>query len=271
MTRSIVAVLIAMGTVAKPGQSQEAASAKCVIDSAAARLSAVLTLWVEPSTELTDTSVNAVMERTLITEMEEAFQAPSPLDLWPWPGTNFPEGFEIRSMGGQLRVTIRDGRMMAHDWVIAPRNAPFKVPIELALERAAASDAFHAAVMNLPQRSAQLTLRFKATSRNTTHGVALYQVRLSFLRIANAARRIDGPAPKYPRSLYRQNGSVDLEFVIGDLGRIVPGSAWVTNYTDPGFVASARTAVEGSTFAPATVRGCPAGQMVQQRVSFEAR
>ena len=92
MTRQIIAILIAAVAAPTPGHSQAAASqqdngaGKCVIDSAAARRSGVLTLWFVPSRELTDMSTNAVMERALITEMQETFRAPATVICGPGRG-----------------------------------------------------------------------------------------------------------------------------------------------------------------------------------------
>ena len=55
---------------------------RCVIDSALARRQGILTLWLGPSTKLTDTSAKAVIERALVREMQEAFVAPAAVDLW---------------------------------------------------------------------------------------------------------------------------------------------------------------------------------------------
>ena len=101
--------------------------------------------------------------------------------------------------------------------------------------------------------------------------MALYRTRLAYLEITEMAKRVAGPPPQFPAGAMGANGHVDFEYVIGELGAVVPGSLWVLTYVDPRFIAPAIKAVEAGTYAPATIMGCPVSQMVMQRVSFESR
>lgn len=245
----------------------------CVIDSATARRWGALTLGLQPSMKLSDTSARALAERVLIMEIQEQFTAPATLDLWPWPGTTMDDELRIASVGGTLLVTIRDGQLVKHTWQMEPRPTPFRQPVELALERAAASDAVRDAFSSNAARDADYAFKLVAAGADSAPAVPLFRTRLSFLKVDEPARRTSGPAPEYPRAQLRDrvSGSVDLEYVIGRLGRVIPGSVWVIRYTDAAFVKPAIKAVEGSQFVPAMITGCAVAQMVKQRVSFESR
>ena len=242
----------------------------CVIDSALARRRGILTLWAQPSARLSDTTARAAVERALVMEMQEGFVLPVTLDLWPWPGTGSEKGAGMASLGGRLDVTVRDGRLASREWFVEPRPL-FRRPLEQAIDRAAASDAFVAAAAGLPDGHADFRIRFVASATDSAYGVALFRTRLPYLEISGPAQRVSGPPPVWPKGTMGSNGYVDFEFVIGQLGVVVPGSIWVIDYIDSRFIASATKAVEAGTYSPATIMGCPVGQMVMQRVSFESR
>lgn len=125
----------------------------CVIDSALARRMGVLTLWAEPSAKLTDTTARAAVERALVMEIQEGFVPPATLNLWPWPATGTEMGAGMASLGGRLDVTVRNGRLTNREWFVEPRPL-FRRPLEQAVDRAAASDAFLAAAGALPDGGA---------------------------------------------------------------------------------------------------------------------
>ena len=45
-----------------------------------------------------------------------------------------------------------------------------------------------------------------------------------------------GPAPKHPRSLKQQGGSVTVQFIVGANGQVDPATVKVTAATNSGFV-----------------------------------
>ena len=243
---------------------------KCSMDSAASRRSGILTVWLAPSTTMADTSARAIIERSLVAEMQEAFRAPASVDLWPWPGTSGEHGFGISSFGGDLKVTVRDGIVTSREWILQPRG-PFAGPVDDAALRAGSSAAFRQAAAATSTRNAVLMLKVKVSTTDSTFGVPLFRKRIGYLELSDPAQRLTGPAPQYPRSLARTNGHADFEFVINQFGKVDPRSIWVIEYTDAAFAASGRKAIEAATYRPAAVMKCAAGQMVMQRVSFESR
>ena len=242
----------------------------CSIDSALARRMGVLTLSAVPSAPVSDMSVTAAAERALVMEMQEAFVPPDTLNLWPFPGTAIvPNGSTISSLGGSLGITIRDGQVTGRVWTVEPR-ALFRHAIVQAMDRAVASDAFRAAAAALPGGRADFTIRIQTSGTEDPVGVVLYRARVPYLEITEPARRLGGPNPEWPKGAGRTNAYVDLEFVVNEIGGLVPGGFWVIGYSDPRFIASATRAIEGGTYSPATIMGCPVRQLVNQRISFKS-
>ena len=161
--------------------------------------------------------------------------------------------------------------MTEHVWLVTPRNSPLGSAVQGAFERAVASEGFHSALRAASKRNGDVAVRALVTTVPSSKGVSLHQTRVTYLAITEPATRLEGPGPKYPPSLIGTSGYVDFEYVIGDLGRVSSGSIWVTGFTNLGFVAAGRTALEQATYKPATIDGCPVGQLVHQRVSFGSR
>jgi|CXWL01.1.fsa_nt_gi protein TonB len=84
---------------------------------------------------------------------------------------------------------------------------------------------------------------------------------------------LGGGEPVYPPALRQSGvaGEVTLQFVVSDGGKVEPGSLRVISSTLYGFEAAAREAILRARFEPATIRGKPVRQLVQQRVRFEVR
>ena len=76
----------------------------------------------------------------------------------------------------------------------------------------------------------------------------------------------------YPADLGRAQweGDVDLEYVVGKNGTVVPGTIRVIGGTERRFVATAIEALKGTRFVPAEIDGCPVSVLVLQRLSFRA-
>ena len=80
------------------------------------------------------------------------------------------------------------------------------------------------------------------------------------------------PMPQYPPALASigLEGRVAVEFVIDTTGTVERGSIKVLQSTQPAFEAAARTAIAGSLFRPAHVRGVNVRQLTRQSVHFVA-
>jgi Carboxypeptidase regulatory-like domain/TonB-dependent Receptor Plug Domain/Gram-negative bacterial TonB protein C-terminal len=77
--------------------------------------------------------------------------------------------------------------------------------------------------------------------------------------------------PEYPDSLWEAEvpGRVVAEFIVGQDGRIEPGTLTIASATHPYFAQAVRTALEGAVFNPATLRGQPVMQLVQLPFVFD--
>lgn len=73
-----------------------------------------------------------------------------------------------------------------------------------------------------------------------------------------------GP-PVYPDSLWtaRVPGRVVAEFIVGDDGRIEPGTLTIASTTHPYFASAVRSALDGAVFRQAMLNGNPVRQLVQ--------
>jgi hypothetical protein len=196
-------------------------------------------------------------------ETQDAFRAPDSLDLSPWDGIGEPFA---ASLVGEMSVTVRRGIVQKHKWLVAPRSATIRAPVEEALDRASSSPAFGDAAQAYPV-TGDLLFQLDWRTADSAGGVPLLRTRIPYLEIT-PAKRVDGPSPVFPTAMGQETGYVDFQFVVGDLGVLVPGSVRVIGFSDEGFVASALKAIEESTFESASIAGCPVKQQVQQRVNF---
>jgi TonB family protein len=78
--------------------------------------------------------------------------------------------------------------------------------------------------------------------------------------------------PVYPDSLWRARvpGRVVAEFIVGQDGRIEPGTLTIASSTHPYFASAVRSALEGAIFRPAVLQGNPVRQLVQLPFSFSS-
>jgi hypothetical protein len=81
------------------------------------------------------------------------------------------------------------------------------------------------------------------------------------------------PLPIYPDSLWtaRVPGRVVAEFVVGEDGRIEPGTLTIASATHPYFASAVRSALEGAVFRPAVLQGNPVRQLVQLPFVFSSQ
>lgn len=79
-----------------------------------------------------------------------------------------------------------------------------------------------------------------------------------------------GP-PVYPDSLFAAAipGKVVAEFIVGEDGRIEPGTLTIASATHPLFASAVRFSLDGALFAPAVLDGKPVRQVVQLPFHFE--
>lgn len=85
-----------------------------------------------------------------------------------------------------------------------------------------------------------------------------------------AAPQPGNPAPLYPVSLRaaQLDGTVVARFIVDTSGRAEPASIAFPEASHPAFAEAVRQALLRSRYLPATVRGRPVRQLVQQRFSF---
>jgi outer membrane biosynthesis protein TonB len=72
-------------------------------------------------------------------------------------------------------------------------------------------------------------------------------------------------SPVYPDSLWtaRVPGRVVAEFIVGQDGRIEPGTLTIASTTHPYFASAVRSALDGAVFRQAVLNGEPVRQLVQ--------
>jgi hypothetical protein len=91
-------------------------------------------------------------------------------------------------------------------------------------------------------------------------------------QVTEPASRIGGgsEAPIYPDSLWtaRVPGRVVAEFIVGQDGRIEPGSLTIASTTHPYFASAVRSALDGAVFKQAVLNGNPVRQLVQLPFAF---
>ena len=81
---------------------------------------------------------------------------------------------------------------------------------------------------------------------------------------------MEQPQLRYPPALAQAGiaGRVELEYVVDTVGRAEPGSLRTLVSTHPAFETAARTAVLGTRYQPARLRGQLVRQLVRQTLSF---
>jgi len=77
--------------------------------------------------------------------------------------------------------------------------------------------------------------------------------------------------PVYPESLWAAGipGRVVAQFVVGEDGRIEPGTVTIASATHPAFVSAVRVALDGAVFHPALLDGKPVRQIVELPFDFQ--
>jgi TonB family protein len=78
--------------------------------------------------------------------------------------------------------------------------------------------------------------------------------------------------PVYPDSLWkaRITGRVVAEFIVGQDGRIEPGTVTIASATHPYFASAVRSALDGAVFNPAVLNGKTVRQLVELPFHFDA-
>jgi outer membrane biosynthesis protein TonB len=78
--------------------------------------------------------------------------------------------------------------------------------------------------------------------------------------------------PVYPDSLWaaRVPGRVVAEFIVGEDGKIEPGTLTIASATHPYFASAVRSALEGAVFRPAVLHGNPVRQLVELPFVFSS-
>ena len=92
-------------------------------------------------------------------------------------------------------------------------------------------------------------------------------------KVQEPPERLRGPRPVYPTTLLEAqiDGVVLLEAIIDTTGHPEPASVTVVVATNPGFIASAKTALLGSVFRPARVLGRAVRVRITMPFSYSIR
>ena len=89
-------------------------------------------------------------------------------------------------------------------------------------------------------------------------------------QVEKAVERIGGESPEYPSSLKDQGveGSVVVQFVVNESGRVEPGTVKVLDSSNPAFTAAVKEALPRMKFSAAQIGGKKVSQLVQMPFQF---
>ena len=207
--------------------------------------------------------------RTL-TAMQTEFRAPG-----IFVASNRPTIFADYSRGillnlpGLLRVVVDPTGHLTGAEIVVPSRYPGLDSVLLAMVHAADSAG---AIPPPPSGEATATMevRFEADRGDTHRGVPLGLIAFGVWGIdfVPVVQRMGQQS--YPPSLRASGvgGRVELEFVVGADGRVVPSSLQVISAPHFDLSTAARTMILETRFQPATARGCAVPNLVRQAINF---
>ena len=208
-----------------------------------------------------------------------SFVAPTDVPLRGWTGTAYsdstpsrrPEG-RIRShlLSGTLRITVdAAGRVQDAKWLRRSAAPVLDAALLAAAQRADSHHAF-AALPFGGKKTRVIELSLGTTDADDTLAVEFVRLRLPFRPLTRPVRVRHIPLPQYPEAWYhrRVEERVELQYIVGADGRVVPGSVRLVNEPYQEFVDAAYAAILRGEFEPARIGECAAPQFVQQVISF---
>jgi TonB family protein len=209
---------------------------------------------------------------------------PSELPLRGWTGTWFigsattiaeprPDSLYTSLVSATLEIVVDTAGRLDRVKVLRRSAAPaLEAALLLAAQRADSLGAF-GALPTAGKKARVIQLSMGTTIPGDTLGVEIVRLRLPFRPLTRSVQVHHIPAPAYPAAglAHRIEERVELQYVVGADGRVVPGSVRLVNEPYQEFVDAARDAIVRGEFEPARIGGCAAAQLVGQVIRFRTR
>ena len=148
--------------------------------------------------------------------------------------------------------------------------------LDAALLSAAQRADSHRAFAGLPfggKKARVIELSLGTTDPDDSLGVEFLRLRLPFRPLTRPVRVRHIPTPQYPKAGYahRLEERVELQYIVGADGRVVPGSVRLVNEPYQEFVDAGHATILRGDFEPARIGECAAPEWVQQVITFRVR
>ena len=211
-----------------------------------------------------------------------SFVAPTDVPLPGWTGTAYTDSTPSRRPEGRIhshllsatfQITVDPlGRVQDAKWLRRSAAPVLDAALLSAARRADSNNAF-AALPFGGKKTRVIELSLGTTDADDSLGVEFLRLRLPFRPLTRPVRLRHIPPPQYPEAGYahRIEERVELQYVVGADGRVVPGSVGLVNEPYQEFVDAAHAAILRGEFEPARIGECTAPQWVQQVISFRVR
>jgi hypothetical protein len=230
---------------------------------------ATVTVVVRPAWNMTGSSRKRA--RLLAQVLANFFEPPTIATLPQPQGWYRRDGVPLPGSGGTLQVDLSDsGRISALGWTKPSESPELMNAVTRALEAAGTAGALSTLGK---KRGDSMRILLAAVDRAQKEDQSLMQLKAVYYPLEHPAEIESMPTADYPDALRpaRAEGWVDVTYVVGVDGRVVPSTLRTVSFTHAEFVEPARDAILQGRFRPARSRGCRLSQLVAQRVSFATR
>jgi TonB family protein len=207
-----------------------------------------------------------------LTAMQPEFRPQGILTSTSRPRLFFEESRIGRTLlSGLLRFAVDStGRLIGAEMVV-PSGYPALDSILVAMVRAADSaNALPPPPPGAPSTS--VDVRFETDRGETHRGVPLGVATFGAWGLDAQPRVTSVGRQYYPPELFAAGigGRVELEFVVGADGRVIPASVQIVSAPHPALADAATRSIRETVFRPATAKGCAVPTLFRQRMNFRA-
>ena len=230
----------------------------------------------------------------LLSELERVFRLPSPINFAAWERADTRDSTTAPTMANEAALTIGpEGQLVSIALIQSSLVAPVDSALLSALRAAIqGGDVLPPSVHGIdkpltifvaltvgpspiwgpstePRRADRPVMPTRRTVELPLRLLDLPVKRFSALVNVDMERSTH---PHYPEDLNRARweGDVDLEYVVGPDGSVIPGTIRVIGGTERRFAAAAIEALKGTRFFSAEIDGCPVPVLTVQRFSFRS-
>lgn len=260
---------------------------KCQFEPSAIQDTTELGLFLTPPPSVSQARKQQDVYAPYISAIASTFQQPKHMSISYYPGASEIDGAALRStagecdawcmvgpLEGEVQFRLWKGRVSDISWWLVPDSPEVMRAIEQAIR---VSDSLRLLPVTptfkgLPKGTVRLALKL-ARLPPATGRTLIGRVTLPVIKDEKPVEIISQPAPVYPSvpEEFVTPGVVELQYVVGEDGRVPEETIRVLKAKHPMFIRPAMRAILRSRFRPATAGGCPVRQMVHQRVVFRTR